>query len=641
MESIRQGRQQVPLSPSCCGENRTGAAPWRRAGLIALVFLFAIPVSARAETLRGKVIDSAQAAVAEANVWLVQERVARSTKADASGQFTFSDVAVGPVDVVARHEGRALGGYTGFVMGDGEISITLAESDKLTLRILDQMHRPIAGARIAGIRINNTFNVPVEDLVEKGFPLLRSNDEGLLVIDALPRECTVQFTVVHLDYVDTGVPFLPLLKTGQDIIMSPGLELRGRVTADGKAVARARVALYAETNKGILPVTEVLSDAEGAYCARVPEDAYQLVVRHPDYATTAPVQVIVREADREHTADVTLSPPRWISGQVIFPDGRPSPAVRVAYRVEKTVYEETLTQGDGSFSLKVGTQQGLVQVIPPPGYMTEKLSTIPFDMGNETRVKLTPIRLEALPEFKVHVLDSDGQPASRAFLSSLNLAVPYWNIADADGNIRFRLGELPPDAVVRFRVEHRLRFQRAEFDADPRNANPIEVRLAPFEPDLSERSAAGWTNNLSNLVGKKAPEFKCDAWFNTEPLSLADLAGKVVVLTFWGSFDDSPTGVNRISEICALHDLFSDVDDVVVLTIHDASVEPDLVEGFLKRHALSFPVGCDADPFFSFMNYGINRIPQTVLIGKDGKLFFFDVEGRILELVKDLRRRAG
>jgi len=36
-------------------------------------------------------------------------------------------------------------------------------------------------------------------------------------------------------------------------------------------------------------------------------------------------------------------------------------------------------------------------------------------------------------------------------------------------------------------------------------------------------------------VGKEAPEISAKKWFNTEPLTLAALRGKVVLLEFWGS----------------------------------------------------------------------------------------------------------
>jgi hypothetical protein len=82
------------------------------------------------------------------------------------------------------------------------------------------------------------------------------------------------------------------------------------------------------------------------------------------------------------------------------------------------------------------------------------------------------------------------------------------------------------------------------------------------------------------------------------------------------------------------------VDDVVFVGVHDASVEPEEVEEYLAQYRIEWPVGCDADPFKTFVTYGINFIPQTVLIDKQGILRYHDVEGRLLELIKVLRRKS-
>lgn len=37
----------------------------------------------------------------------------------------------------------------------------------------------------------------------------------------------------------------------------------------------------------------------------------------------------------------------------------------------------------------------------------------------------------------------------------------------------------------------------------------------------------------ASLLGKAAPEFTNETWINSEPLRLADLRGKVVLIEFW------------------------------------------------------------------------------------------------------------
>lgn len=614
---------------------------WRRI-LLCVAFVSAtLSFSAQGLELRGRVVDKDNAPVSGAAVWIDQERAVQTTESGKKGEFKFRDVRVGPVEVVARKEGFALGGYTGFVIDDGEVTITLTPPAPLELRIVDPAYEPVPGARIRGMRINGAFNVCVEDLVEHGFPRLRSDDAGLLRLPELPENAFVEFVVTHLEYADTGVPYLPMMKTRQDIVLAPGVELRGRVTVEGRAVARAGVVLFVESDKGDQPMAEALSDKEGFYRLRAPEGVYRLAARHAEFASAVPVQVQLNDGPDEHVVDIALLPARIISGRVVGPDDKPRPGVRIAYRAENTIYEETLTQNDGSFRVKAGAQQGSIQVVPPPGFITEKLALIPFDLGESKEVNLSPIRIIPLPEVHGRVLDIDGKPAPGALVASLNLAPPFWAITDENGVFSIRLGHSAEGEKARFRAEHALRFLRAEFEVDPRAAKPVEVQLAPFEPDTAARPVEPMHNDLSGRLGEKAPEFKCDAWFNTSPLSLADLGGKVIVLHFWGLFDDSAYNMNRLVELRALHDLLRGVDDVAIVAIHDASVEPSEVEDFVRRIELPYAVGCDADPFFSFVNYGVNVIPQTVLIDKEGMLRHFQVEGRLLELIKDLRRRPS
>ena len=168
----------------------------------------------------------------------------------------------------------------------------------------------------------------------------------------------------------------------------------------------------------------------------------------------------------------------------------------------------------------------------------------------------------------------------------------------------------------------------------------VEVVLEEFEPRLEKTPHQPGRNNLTPLIDKAAPPIKCAEWFNSPPLALSDLKGKVVVLTLWAGFDTSHFALNRLTELRIIHELFGSGGDVAVIGVHDAGSEPDEVEQYLERYAITFPVGRDADPYVSFNNYGVNAIPQTVLIDKKGILRYAETEDRLLELIKALRRRS-
>ncbi|HRK36411.1 MAG TPA: TlpA disulfide reductase family protein, partial [Candidatus Hydrogenedentes bacterium] len=136
----------------------------------------------------------------------------------------------------------------------------------------------------------------------------------------------------------------------------------------------------------------------------------------------------------------------------------------------------------------------------------------------------------------------------------------------------------------------------------------------------------------------------CKEWFNladpTKPVTLASLKGKVVVLIFWGGFDTTEASLTRIRQMNTLYELFEGAGDVALVGIGDSISESDEMRAFLDAHDIRYPVGIDNETA-TFDLYDIFSIPQIVLIDKKGVFRFYDVDGRLLELVKSLRREAA
>jgi peroxiredoxin len=120
--------------------------------------------------------------------------------------------------------------------------------------------------------------------------------------------------------------------------------------------------------------------------------------------------------------------------------------------------------------------------------------------------------------------------------------------------------------------------------------------------------------DASELEGKAAPQFKLDA-LEGKPVSLSDLNGKVVVLDFWATW----CGPCRAS-LPHLNKMYDDLKEkgLQVFALDQQEDKQD-VAAFVAKTKLTVPVLLDSEGKVG-EQYGVKGIPQTVIIGKDGKI---------------------
>ena len=612
--------------------------------LIPLLAIVSAVQAARGQdtlTVQGLVRSYQGTAVEGAAVWLRQGASVHTAQTDARGAFNFDKLAHGATEIVVYKEGYALGGALAYMAGPTRKSIRLERPGKKALRVLNVHAKPIPGARVKSLSIDNRFYVAADVLTAHGFPTLRSDDDGYILLSLLPDKRVVQLTLTHDAYADADRVFFAVDGGEKNVVLTVGVPLYLQVVnGEGEAIENAELLLVQPSKAGRRKRAGGYSDRDGLLTMRAPRGEYLLVVRHQDYGSPTPSPLILDDSERGHTQSITLPPARIITGSVEFPDGGAAAGVRVFCREGKTIHDDVLTGRDGRFRLKMGASTGVLTVVPPRGYMTEVLADISMNLGETLAVEVKAIRLARLPVITGMVKDLDGAPLANALITSLDLPVPCWAITGEDGAFSISLGYMPNQGKVKFRAEHPLRFLRRDFETRLKYPEVGKVRLRTFEPDQERRPPEYAANYIEPLAGKPAPPIVCGEWFNSEPLDLDALRGKVVVLTFWAGFIDSPAGINRIEELRALDALLRDVDDVAFVLVHDSISDPDEVQDYLAAYRIEFPTGRDMEPLVTFDNYGINFTPQTVLIGKGGVLRYYQVDGRLLELIKVLRREG-
>jgi thiol-disulfide isomerase/thioredoxin len=117
------------------------------------------------------------------------------------------------------------------------------------------------------------------------------------------------------------------------------------------------------------------------------------------------------------------------------------------------------------------------------------------------------------------------------------------------------------------------------------------------------------------LIGQPAPPFKT-VGLDDKPIDLAAHVGKdIVMLDFWATW--CGPCVEAMPKVDGVAKKFADRG----LVFYAVNVQEDIetIKEFLKTSELEVPVAMDADGKIT-ESYGVSGIPQTVLIGKDGKV---------------------
>jgi cytochrome c biogenesis protein CcmG/thiol:disulfide interchange protein DsbE len=121
-------------------------------------------------------------------------------------------------------------------------------------------------------------------------------------------------------------------------------------------------------------------------------------------------------------------------------------------------------------------------------------------------------------------------------------------------------------------------------------------------------------------VGETVPNFTLTT-FGGEQISLADLQGKVVVLNFWASW--CKPCEEEAADLETAWRMYEPRGDVVFLGVDYVDTETEAME-YLEKFDITYPNGPDLRTKIS-QAFRIRGVPETYIIGKDGKLAAFKI----------------
>lgn len=120
------------------------------------------------------------------------------------------------------------------------------------------------------------------------------------------------------------------------------------------------------------------------------------------------------------------------------------------------------------------------------------------------------------------------------------------------------------------------------------------------------------------IVGQRAPAITNDTWINAEPLRLAELKGKVVLVEFWtfGCYNCQ----NVEPYVKSWYDKFKD-SGLVVIGIHSPEFGHERVvknvRNYVREHKIQYAVAIDND-YKTWNSYQNRYWPALYLVDKQG-----------------------
>ena len=138
-------------------------------------------------------------------------------------------------------------------------------------------------------------------------------------------------------------------------------------------------------------------------------------------------------------------------------------------------------------------------------------------------------------------------------------------------------------------------------------------------------SLLGLFTSDSEWIGKKAPELARGAWINSQPLTLAGLKGKVVLLEFWtfGCYNCR----NTLPAVKSWHKKFPS-DRLVIIGIHTPEFESEMdlrnVQRRVSELGIEYPIVTDNE-YKTWEAYNQRYWPVIYLLDKKGVIRYMHI----------------
>lgn len=145
--------------------------------------------------------------------------------------------------------------------------------------------------------------------------------------------------------------------------------------------------------------------------------------------------------------------------------------------------------------------------------------------------------------------------------------------------------------------------------------------------DFFKQQEAAEKMKESLVIGATFPEFSVKD-LNGNELTLSDYRGQVVLLDFWATWC-APCIAELPTVMAAYNRFHADGFEIIGISLDQ---ERETLQNFLKQQKMTWPQFFDGKGWGNELStrYGVQSIPATFLLNKDGKIIASDLRGPAL-----------